>query len=109
MAKLRMPEGADPKQLQMRVDPDNILPVRCIGCGKDTFFAAYKLDRLPAVVSPSGKDMMFEKRVLVCLGCGHVFGTDLPKGKVDDKAGDEAGRVGTPGSVRPDGDSQDNG
>ena len=57
---------------QLRVNPSDLQDVSCEKCGNDTFREACFVKRVPALLSPTGKDSYLPVATFACLSCGHV-------------------------------------
>ena len=69
-------------QLNVNINPDLVEAVKCESCEGESFAACYIIKKVPALVSPTGKEMMMPVETFSCLGCGHInkeFVPDLKK------------------------------
>ena len=62
----------NPQQQQMQVDISQTTEEVCESCGNDTFTQVYKMRRLSALLSPTGKPTMIPIQVFACHKCGHI-------------------------------------
>ena len=65
--------------LQMQVDLSKTSAEVCEACGNDTFVQVYKMRKLSALLSPTGKPTMIPMQVFACAKCGHINSEFLPK------------------------------
>ena len=69
-------------QLNVNINPDLVEDVKCEKCEGVAFISCYIM-RVPALVSPTGKEMMMPVETFSCLACGHInkeFVPDLKRG-----------------------------
>ena len=69
----------DPQQPQMQVDISKTVALECEKCKNETFTQVFKIRRLSALLSPSGKETMIPMQVFACAKCGHINSDFLPK------------------------------
>ena len=67
------------KGLQMQVDLNQTTESVCEACGNDTFVQVYKMRKLSALLSPTGKPTMIPMQIFACAKCGHINPEFLPK------------------------------
>ena len=65
----RMPVSRTPQ----RLNPDNLAPLVCLGCGCETFQEFYELKLLPAELSSAGMDQYLPLKKHRCEKCGQFF------------------------------------
>ena len=51
----------------------------CESCGNDTFVQVYRMRKLSALLSPTGKPTMIPIQIFACAKCGHINPEFLPK------------------------------
>ena len=69
-------------KLNVNINPDLVEDVKCEKCECESFTACYIIKKVPALVSPTGKEMMMPVETFSCLACGHInkeFMPDLKK------------------------------
>jgi uncharacterized Zn finger protein len=69
-------------QLNVNINPDLVQDVKCEKCGGESFTACYVIKRVPALVSPTGEEIMMPVETFSCSSCGHInkeFVPDLKK------------------------------
>tara|TARA_R100000664_G_scaffold18179_1_gene27187 strand:+ start:651 stop:878 length:228 start_codon:yes stop_codon:yes gene_type:complete len=69
-------------QLNVNINPDLVEDVVCEKCECQSFTACYIIKKVPALVSPTGKEVMMPVETFSCLACGHInkeFVPDLKK------------------------------
>ncbi len=69
-------------QLNVNINPDLVEDVKCEKCECQSFISCYIIKKVPALVSPTGKEMMMPVESFSCLACGHInkeFMPDLKK------------------------------
>ena len=59
-------------QLNVNINPDLVEDVKCEKCESESFTACYFIKKVPALVSPTGKEMMMPVETFSCLACGHI-------------------------------------
>tara|TARA_R110000803_G_scaffold164017_1_gene227774 strand:- start:595 stop:819 length:225 start_codon:yes stop_codon:yes gene_type:complete len=64
--------------MNQQVDLSNSVEYVCEHCGHDTFETAFKLRKIPAIISPSGEEMLVPIQVFACKECGHINKEFLP-------------------------------
>ena len=67
------------QQPQMNIDFSKTTEEVCGECGNDTFTQVYKIRKLSALLSPTGKPTMIPFPVFTCVKCGHINPDFLPK------------------------------
>ena len=67
------------QQPQMQVDMSQTTAEICEKCENDTFTQVYKIRKLSALLSPTGKPTMIPMQVFTCAKCGHINSAFLPK------------------------------
>ena len=66
-------------QQQMNIDISQTTAGTCDECSNDTFIQVYKMRKLSALLSPTGKPTMIPIQVFACHKCGHINKGFLPK------------------------------
>ena len=69
------------EQPGLNVDFSQTTAGTCDECGHDTFIQVYKMRKLSALLSPTGKPTMIPIQVFACAKCGHINPEFLPKEK----------------------------
>ena len=59
-------------QLNVNINPDLVEDVKCEKCEGLAFISCYIMKKVPALVSPTGKEMMMPVETFSCLACGHI-------------------------------------
>ena len=67
------------QQPQMNIDFSKTTAEVCEKCGNDTFVQVYKMRKLSALLSPTGKPTMIPIPLFACSKCGHINSDLLPK------------------------------
>ena len=67
------------QQPQMNIDFSKTEPNVCNECENDTFSQVFKIRKLSALLSPTGKETMIPIQVFACAKCGHINPEFLPK------------------------------
>ena len=67
------------QQPQMNVDFSKTETISCEKCENDTFIQVYKMRKLSALLSPTGKETMIPIQVFACANCNHIDSIFLPK------------------------------
>ena len=67
------------EQPGLNVDFSQTTAGTCESYGNDTFIQVYKMRRLSALLSPTGKPTMIPIQVFACAKCGHINKGFLPK------------------------------
>lgn len=57
---------------QIRVNLKDMQEYKCDDCGSDKFKDVYMIKKISALVSPSGKEMLYPVQLFACLSCNHV-------------------------------------
>jgi len=65
--------------MQANVDLSNSTAYVCEECGHDVFTTVFKLRQIPAIISPSGEEMLVPIQAFACTKCGHINKEFLPK------------------------------
>ena len=63
----------------LKVDLSQTTAISCESCGNDTFIQVYKMRKLSALLSPTGKPTMIPIQVFACHKCGHINKGFQPK------------------------------
>jgi len=58
------------QQTEFRIDRNLVQPIACGKCGSKYFEQVYGVVRIPAVVSPTGQEIINTDGFLRCIGCG---------------------------------------
>lgn len=61
-----------PPQAQVNIDPRDLDDVVCEKCGNYTFELVILMKRVPAVLSPEGKESFLPMNIFACHACGHI-------------------------------------
>jgi len=61
-----------------RINPELLQDVKCEKCGGESFSSSYVIKRCPAVVSPTGDEIMMPVETFSCIGCGHINKEFMP-------------------------------
>ena len=69
------------EQPGLNVDFSQTTEEVCGECGNDTFVQVFKIRKLSALLSPTGKTTMIPMQVFACHKCGHINEEFLPKEK----------------------------
>jgi hypothetical protein len=69
------------QQPGLQVDISQTTEEICGECGNDTFIQVFKIRKLSALLSPTGKTTMIPMQVFACHKCGYINETFLPKEK----------------------------
>ena len=56
----------------MNIDFSQTIATVCEECGNDTFSQVYKMRKLSALLSPTGKETMIPVQVFACVKCNHI-------------------------------------
>ena len=67
------------QQPQMQVDMSQTTAEVCEKCENETFTQVFKMRKLSALLSPSGKPSMIPMPVFACAKCNHINTVFLPK------------------------------
>jgi len=67
------------EQPGLQVDISKTTELVCESCGNDTFVQVYKIRKLSALLSPTGKPTMIPMQVFTCVKCGHINKEFLPQ------------------------------
>jgi len=67
------------EQPGLNVDFSQTTEEICESCENDTFTQVYKIRKLSALLSPTGKPTMIPMQVFTCAKCGHINSAFLPK------------------------------
>ena len=67
------------QQMQMNIDFSQTTAEVCEKCENDTFQQVYRMRKLSALLSPTGKETMIPMQVFACAKCGHINSDFLPK------------------------------
>ena len=67
------------QQPQMNVDFSQTTAEVCKKCENETFTQVFKMRKLSALLSPTGKPTMIPIQVFACAKCGHINPEFLPK------------------------------
>ena len=67
------------EQPGLNVDFSQTTAGTCDECGNDIFVQVYKMRKLSALLSPTGKPTMIPVQVFACAKCGHINKEFLPK------------------------------
>ena len=67
------------EQPGLNVDFSQTTEEVCGECGNDTFVQVFKIRKLSALLSPTGKTTMIPIQVFACAKCGHINKGFLPK------------------------------
>lgn len=54
---------------QINVNQDNTTPIKCDECGCEIFTQGVMLRKMSAILSPTGKEEVFDLPVLICHQC----------------------------------------
>ena len=60
------------EQPGLNIDISQTTAGTCDECGNDTFIQVYKMRKLSALLSPTGKPTMIPIQVFACHKCGHI-------------------------------------
>ena len=60
------------EQPGLNVDFSQTTAGTCEACSNDTFIQVYKMRKLSALLSPTGKPTMIPIQVFACHKCGHI-------------------------------------
>ncbi len=66
------PGGAPTPPTDMQINPTSLDDVQCDKCGNFTFMRVQLMKRMPAVISPTGKEAFMPMDVFACVACNHV-------------------------------------
>ena len=66
------------QQMQMNIDFSQTTAEVCEKCENDTFQQVYRMRKLSALLSPTGKETMIPIQVFACAKCGHINKGFLP-------------------------------
>ena len=66
------PEAGVPAAAQMNIKPSELDDVVCEECGNFTFAQVVLMKRMPALISPTGKEAFIPMQVYACNSCGNV-------------------------------------
>ena len=69
------------EQPGLNVDFSQTTEEVCEKCENNTFVQVYRMRKLSALLSPSGKETMIPMQVFACAKCGHINPEFLPKEK----------------------------
>ena len=64
---------------QMNIDFSQTTEEVCEKCENNTFVQVYRMRKLSALLSPTGKPTMIPIQVFACAKCGHINPEFLPK------------------------------
>ena len=67
------------QQPQMNIDFSQTTAEICEKCENDTFQQVYRMRKLSALLSPTGKETMIPIQVFACAKCGHINKGFQPK------------------------------
>ena len=67
------------QQPQMNIDFSQTTAEVCEKCENDTFQQVYRMRKLSALLSTTGKETMIPMQVFACAKCGHINKEFLPK------------------------------
>ena len=67
------------EQPGLNIDLSQTTASTCESCGNDTFVQVYRMRKLSALLSPTGKPTMIPIQVFACNKCGHINDAFLPK------------------------------
>ena len=67
------------EQPGLNIDLSQTTAETCESCGNDTFVQVYKMRKLSALLSPTGKPTMIPIQIFACAKCGHINPEFLPK------------------------------
>ena len=67
------------EQPGLNVDFSQTTEECCESCGNDTFTQVYRMRKLSALLSPTGKPTMIPIQMFACKECGHINPEFLPK------------------------------
>ena len=67
------------EQPGLNVDFSQTTAEVCESCGNDTFVQVFKMRKLSALLSPTGKPTMIPIPLFQCSKCGHINSEFLPK------------------------------
>lgn len=56
----------------LRVNLKDMQDYKCDDCGEGKFKDVYLIKKISALVSPSGKEMLYPIQVYACLSCNHI-------------------------------------
>ena len=60
------------EQPGLNIDLSQTTAATCESCGNDTFVQVYRMRKLSALLSPTGKPTMIPIQVFACHKCGHI-------------------------------------
>jgi len=60
-------------EMQIRINPDDLLDVKCEGCENLYFEQVLQIKKLSALQSPNGKESLIPVPVFRCTSCGEVI------------------------------------
>ena len=69
----------NPQQPQMNVDFSQTTAECCEKCGNDSFVSVFKMRKLSALLSPTGKEARIPIPLFACSKCMHINECFLPK------------------------------
>lgn len=71
-------EGSDiiPAQGKVQIDVNDLTDVKCNNCGCEYFKLVFRIKRLSALISPTGKEAYVPGEVMVCTSCGKELNND---------------------------------
>ena len=67
------------KQQQLNIDINQTTAEVCEKCENDTFVQVYRMRKLSALLSPTGKPTMIPIQAFACTKCNHINPEFLPK------------------------------
>ena len=60
-------------EMQIRINPDDLLDVKCEGCENLYFEQVLQIKKLSALQSPNGKESLIPVQVFRCTSCAEVI------------------------------------
>jgi uncharacterized Zn finger protein len=60
-------------EMQIRINPDDLLDVKCEGCDNLYFEQVLQIKKLSALQSPNGQESLIPVPVFRCTSCGEVI------------------------------------
>jgi uncharacterized Zn finger protein len=69
--------------INYNIDLDDLIPIKCKKCSHITFKQVVILNKLSALISPTGKDEIIPIEIFVCEKCGEINTDGLNKDVVE--------------------------
>ena len=70
MREVKMLKPGVPNVTEIRIERDKLDKIACGKCGGNIFEQVYQVLKIPAIVSPTGVEILKEDGLLRCGGCG---------------------------------------